>query len=81
MKKTRCSKAVIPGYTRHDSCFMTTDFFKNMALFTIDRETKHGLKLMTKKLEFVVKFLPKTTYKAIKYFNELSLFVKWEKLK
>ncbi len=75
LQKTRCSKAVIPGYTRHDSCFMT-DFFKKMALFTIDRETKDGLKLMTKKLEFVVKFLPKTTYKAIKDFNELSLFVK-----
>jgi hypothetical protein len=79
LQETRGSKATIPGYTRHDSCCcMTTEFYAQIhgvATFTLDLETKDGLKLKTKKLDFVDKFLPNSTQQEQTNLNELSLIV------
>jgi hypothetical protein len=77
LQETSGSKAAIPGYTRHDSSFTTTDYkqIHGVTTFTLDLETKDGLKLLTKKLDFVEKFLPKSSLEAKKEFNELSLIV------
>ncbi len=77
LQETRGAKTKIPGYTRHDGSFTTTDRWQihGVTTFTLDLESNDGLKLMTEKLDYVEKFLPKSSQEEKKLLNELSIVV------